>query len=176
MKIKTKLTLGVGLLFLLIVLLATIGVRQIWKLSDETKSILKANYNTLDYVRHMFTALDNMQADQIDTASVSTFRENLLKQAVNITEAGEKDATERLNVHFEQLLKTPENKTLPAEIRNDLNEIMHLNISAILQKSKSAETTADKAIIWIGITGALCFIIAFILMVNMPGQYCRPHS
>ncbi|MBK9018073.1 MAG: HAMP domain-containing protein [Saprospiraceae bacterium] len=174
MKIKTKLTLGVGLLFLLIVLLATIGVRQIWKLSDETKSILKANYNTLDYVRHMFTALDNMQADQIDTASVSTFRENLLKQAVNITEAGEKDATKRLNVHFEQLLKTPENKTLPAEIRNDLNEIMHLNMSAILQKSKSAETTADKAIIWIGITGALCFIIAFILMVNMPGNIADP--
>ncbi len=171
MKIKTKLTLGVGLLFLLIILLAAISARQVWKLSEETKSILKANYHTLDYVRHMFIALDNIQTD---TNAISIFRENLLKQAENITEVGEKEVTERLKNHFGQLLETPENKALPAEIRKDLNEIMHLNMSAILQKSKTASTTAEMAIIWIGITGILCFLIAFYLLVKIPRNIGNP--
>lgn len=38
-------------------------------------------------------------------------------------------------------------------------------MKAIQHKSKSAELTADKAIVSIGIAEALCFIIAFVLMV-----------
>ncbi len=171
MKIKTKLTLGVGLLFLLIVLLATIGARQIWKLSEETKSILKANYNTLDYVRNMFSALDNLNAD---TTAIYFFQDNLAKQQKNITESGEKEATEKLRIDFEQLIKNPSNAELSVSIRKDLIEIMHLNMQAIQHKSKSAELTADEAIVWIGIAGALCFIIAFVLMVNMPGNIANP--
>ncbi len=171
MKIKTKLTLGVGLLFLLIVLLATIGARQIWKLSEETKSILKANYNTLDYVRNMFAALDDLNAD---TTAIYFFQENLVKQQKNITESGEKEATEKLRADFEQLIKNPSNAELSVSIRKDLIEIMHLNMKAIQHKSKSAELTADESIVWIGIAGALCFIIAFVLMVNMPGNIANP--
>ncbi|MBK8565532.1 MAG: HAMP domain-containing protein [Saprospiraceae bacterium] len=171
MKIKTKLTLGVGLLFLLIVLLATIGARQIWKLSEETKSILKANYNTLDYVRNMFSALDDLNTD---TTAIYFFQENLVKQQKNITESGEKEATEKLRNDFEQLIKNPSNAELSASIRKDLIEIMHLNMKAIQHKSKSAELTADESIVWIGIAGALCFIIAFVLMVNMPGNIANP--
>jgi len=171
MKIKTKLTLGVGLLFLLIVLLATIGARQIWKLSEETKSILKANYNTLDYVRNMFAALDDLNTD---TKAIYFFQENLIKQQKNITESGEKEATEKLRTGFEQLIKNPANAELSVSIRKDLIEIMHLNMKAIQHKSKSAELTADKAIVWIGIAGALCFIIAFVLMINMPGNIANP--
>lgn len=59
MKIKAKLFLGVGVLFAMIVLLMTISIFFINRLSSDTKNILVANYNTLDYSRRMQMALDD---------------------------------------------------------------------------------------------------------------------
>ena len=57
MKIKTKLTLGVGLLFFLIVLLVALGVRQLHTLANDTENILVDNYNSLDYSPVSYTHL-----------------------------------------------------------------------------------------------------------------------
>ena len=51
MKIKTKLNLGVGLLFVMILLLALVSAFYIFSIKKDTESILKANYNTLEYSR-----------------------------------------------------------------------------------------------------------------------------
>ena len=53
MKIKTKLTFGVGLLFLLILALAAVSIWYIHQLKKDTNNILVANYNTLQYARNM---------------------------------------------------------------------------------------------------------------------------
>jgi NtrC-family two-component system sensor histidine kinase KinB len=53
MKIKHKLISGIGLLFFMITLLTIVGSVFIHKLSNETKNILVANYNTIDYARNM---------------------------------------------------------------------------------------------------------------------------
>ena len=53
MKIKTKLVLGVGLLFAMIVVLTAISTTYINRLSDDSKNILTDNYNTIAYCRHM---------------------------------------------------------------------------------------------------------------------------
>ena len=47
MKVKTKLLLGVGALFLMIVLLTGLGAYYINKSRTDTKNILVANYNSL---------------------------------------------------------------------------------------------------------------------------------
>ena len=59
MKIKTKLTLGVGLLFLLIILLSLVGVRNINALKQDTEYILVANYNSVEYARYMLSSLED---------------------------------------------------------------------------------------------------------------------
>ncbi len=48
MKIRTKLTLGVGLLFVMIVLLAFIDAKYINAIKNDTENVLVANYNTLE--------------------------------------------------------------------------------------------------------------------------------
>ena len=48
MKIKAKLVLGVGLLFIMIALLTILSTVYVNKLSNDTKNILVANYNTID--------------------------------------------------------------------------------------------------------------------------------
>lgn len=173
MRIKTKLTLGIGLLFVLIVILSTIGVQQINSLSNDTNNILEANYLSLEYSRQMLNELDDIPSD---SAAIANFKINLKKQQNNLTEQGEKETTDRLVVHFNQLLQNPEDVNTQKHIRKDLDEIMKFNMNAIVKKSKTAEKTANGATMWIAITGTLCFLIAFSLFVNFPSSIANPIS
>jgi len=171
MKIKTKLSLSVGLLFSLIVLLAGIGIRHINKLSDDTKNILVANYNTLDYSRKMLISLDG---DLSQKETISLFETNLVKQQHNVTEIGEQELTDKLTVDFKHLKEDRNSKVLFPLIRKDLTDIMLLNMDAILRKDAVAQKTADNANLWIAATGTLCFIIAFTLLINLPSNIATP--
>ncbi|HUH45756.1 MAG TPA: hypothetical protein VLZ54_01280, partial [Arenibacter sp.] len=77
MKIKAKLTFGVGLLFFMILLLAVMSGWYIDKLKKDTNNILAANYNTLLYSRNMLLALEDISTDPI---ALNTFQDNLDKQ------------------------------------------------------------------------------------------------
>ena len=171
MKIKTKLTLGVGLLFLLIVLLSLLGMRYLYLLSDDTEKILEDNYNTLEYARQMLHALDDISLDE---AAIAAFGTHLKKQQSNITEINEKEATESVTALFEKLVQHPRDTLLPKLIRKDLGKIMKMNMDAIVKKSNTAKATAETATFWIAITGTLCFLIAFTLLFNLPGSIANP--
>ncbi len=171
MRTKTKLTLGVGLLFTLIVLLAVFSVIQINSLAVDTRNILEDNYHTLEYARHMLKAVDEIHTEK---NAVQVFETNLAKQQANVTEFGEIEITESLVFHFNELKTNPHDTLKPRLIREDLNSLMLLNMNAIHRKSIQAEQTARNAGMWIAITGALCFVIAFILLVNLPGNIANP--
>jgi PAS domain S-box-containing protein len=171
MKTKAKLTLGVGLLFLLIILLSVLGTVYINAINKDTQNILVANYNTLDYSRSMLIALDEDIASQ---ENLKRFADNLQKQQNNITEIGEKELTEKLVSDFEKLKSVPHDSLIHIAIRKDLTGIMLLNMQAIQRKSNVAKQTAKDAIWWIAITGTFCFLIAFILLVNLPGNIANP--
>ena len=172
MKIKTKLTLGVGLLLLLIILLAVVSGGYVLALKEDTNNILVANYNSLDYSRKMLLALDE---EENDKTAEKRFRENLALQNKNITEKGEGEMMERLNDHVRQLNAdfTVKNHTHQL-VRQDLLEIMRLNMSAIQRKSDFANQSTNTALFWIVGTGSACFLIAFILLVQLPRNIARP--
>ena len=171
MKLKTKLTLGVGLLFLLIVLLSVIGSVYINKLKSDTEKILTANYNSLEFSKNMLLALDHIDTDS--AVAVADFKKNNRLQEKNLTEFGEKEATQNLNLHFNSYLKEP---TLNKEklIREDLAKIMSLNMKGIERKSDIAIITAGNATFWIVSIGTVCFLIAFILLFNLPQTIAEP--
>ncbi len=171
MRIKTKLTLGVGLLFFLIILLSLVGARYINDLKNDTENILVANYNTLEYSRNMLVSLEDssLKAMQI-------FEINLIHQENNISEIGEKEATADLRSKFESYRQNSSNRFVSAEIRKNIFKLMDLNMQAIQRKSEVAKATADKAVFWIAISGTMCFLIAFILLVNLPASIANPIS
>ena len=74
MKLKTKLTLGVGLLFFLIVLLSVMGSVYINKLKSDTEKILIANYNSIEFSKNMLLALDKIQSDSL--IAIKDFQKN----------------------------------------------------------------------------------------------------
>lgn len=171
MKVKTKLTLGVGLLFAMIALLTVLSASHINKLSNDAKNILADNYNTIDYCRKMLNAVNS---DIATLDAQKTFKENLEKQTERITEVGEKDLTEKVTADFAQIIKTPDDSTLHKTIQKDISDIMLLNMQAIERKNAVAEKTADRAILWISIAGTFCFLIAFTLLVNLPSNIADP--
>lgn len=169
MRIKTKLTLGVGLLFFLIILLSLVGARYINALKNDTENILVANYNTLEYGRNMLVSLEDSSQK-----AMQTFEINLSRQENNISEIGEKEETQDLRANFESYKQNTSNRIVSAEIRKNIFKLMDMNMQAIQRKSEVAKVTADKAFFWIAISGTMCFLIAFILLVNLPANIANP--
>ena len=170
MKIKTKLTLGVGLLFLMIVLLSVVSAINIYKQKSDIEKILIANYNSLEYSKNMMLALDKIDSD---STQIEIFKNNLILESKNITEIGEKDTYQSLDAHFQNFLVIPDSANEKL-IRNDLVELMRLNMSAIVQKSDTAIETSETATTWVISLGTVCFLIAFTLLFNLPGNISRP--
>lgn len=171
MKIKAKLTLGVGLLFALITLLTLLSSVYINRLSDNTKNILADNYNSIVYCRQMLIALNN------DISSVETqklFQENLDKENQTITEIGEKKLALKIMQDFSLLKLNPNDSDILKVIHKDITDIMLLNMQALQRKSNIATKTSEEAIIWIAVAGTCCFLIAFTLLVNMPSNIANP--
>lgn len=171
MKLKTKLTLGVGLLFLLIVLLSVIASVYINKLKSDTEKILTANYNSIEFSKNMLLALDKIRTDS--AVAIKDFQKYNALQEKNLTEFGEKEATQNLSLHFDEYLKQP-NYEKEKLIREDLMKIMSLNMKGIERKSDIAIITAENATFWIVSLGTVCFLIAFILLFNLPQTIAEP--
>lgn len=172
MKIKTKLNLGVGLLFLMIIILSLVAAFYIFSIKKDTENILKANYNTLEYSRNMLLSLDEINGNE--EKAITIFETNITKQIANITEAGEDKATYNLQKKIDFLKTNRTDETLKSQIRQDIFKIMKLNMHAVKEKSDIAKHTAEAANFWIAVTGTLCFLIAFNLLVNLPNNIANP--
>lgn len=169
MKIKTKLTLGVGLLFLMILLLSIVSARYMYELKADTENVLVDNYRTLEYARNMLLSLETHSGN-----ALQKFDENLLKQEDNTTEINEKEVTRELRNHFEAFKKNQSDSSVKSEIRKNIFELMDMNMQSIRRKSEMAKQTANSAVFWIAATGILCFLIAFILLINLPSNIANP--
>lgn len=171
MRIKTKITSGVGLLFLMILALVVVSGWYINQLKRDTNNILVANYNTLQYARNMLLALEDMPTN---SAAFTIFSYNLDRQKQNVTEAGEVLITHLITKHFEELKIKNQDLPILSSLRKDITELMRLNMEAIEKKSDIAADTAENAIFIISIVGTICFLIAFILLVNLPSNIANP--
>lgn len=169
MRIKTKLTLGVGLLFILIVLLGMVGAVYIHFLKNDTENILLDNYNSVIYSKQM------LQETESHT-NFAHFEEELRLQELNATEAGEQKINRELREHFEAYRNNGQSPADLSHIRESLLELMTMNMQAIEQKSQLAQDTANRATVWIAVTGTACFIIAFTLLINLPSNISNPIS
>ncbi len=171
MRLKTKLSLALFFLFLVILTFGILSLFYIKKLSNEADKILKNNYATLVYDNNMIKFLDELPGDK--TAYIS-FEENLQSQEKNITEPGELNATLALRKNFNELKATPFDSSNYREIRQSIQEINELNQNAILRKNASAHKIAEDADFWLTVIFVILTLIAFTLVVNFPGVIAEP--
>ncbi len=124
MVLKTKLSLGLGFLFIIIFILAAFCSYYVGKSGQEAENILKNNYDSIVYSKNMISALDDMinsisstvfnplgtgkssdYYQQLFESGRIVFETNLKAENNNITEIHEKEYVERLNHDYEMYLK-----------------------------------------------------------------------
>lgn len=169
-KIKTKLSLGLGFLFAVIIVIGSVGANYIYTISRESKEILKDNYESIQYMKRMMQDLDASDSKLF----FKNFEANLRLQEENLTEPGEKEYTASLR---DELTRMKEKGISPEGIQSmkkNLYNITDLNMQAILRKNDQAQEKADNVLTYMGAIGGICFLIVFTFIINFPGYIADP--
>nr|WP_315423884.1 ATP-binding protein [uncultured Pedobacter sp.] len=176
MKIKTKLRLGFGFLFIIVLSFGLIALFFLNELSSKSKVILKDNYKSLKYVAAMRNVIDQNRLP-LSSTQLAVFKENLQNEGLNITESGEKVAFYKLKAAF-NILNSPQSLTIKENsiknLRVALQNIEQVNMKAIYDKNELANETSSRANLYIMIAATLSFIILFTFIVNFPGFVANP--
>lgn len=170
-KLKTKVALGGIFLFALLILVGAVSFYYLNRLSEESKAIVKANYETLNYSREMLNELDSLSKNE---KGLEQFEKNLQLQENNITEPGEKEMTASLRKNFKVLKEKGISDSLLLLIRKDISQIMKVNLQAIDKKNKAAQRSAENAKTIITIILTLCLLIGFTFIFNFPSLVASP--
>ena len=134
-KLKSKITLGVLFLFLVIVLLSILGILFTNKLAEETKGTIVNNYTSVEYAFQMLGSLENMYLSQVEQLEAGSFGDSALINSIqneknifeskleqetnNITEPGESELVNKLHNAYREYLN------LYQEIRSRGNNSEH---------------------------------------------------
>lgn len=177
MKIKNKLRLGFGFIFVVVLFFGVICLYYIREISDNSKVILKNNYETLNYAREMRTILDEHHLPLSEEAK-RNFDHQLTLQEHNITEKGEVTATTALRAAF-TALKDPaaslaRQDSAEYQARAQLRKIELLNMQAIVRKNDKAQASVNHATLFLGLVGSFTFLVLFSFSVNFPGFIANP--
>jgi signal transduction histidine kinase len=172
LRIKSKLSLGILFLFIVIVLTGIVGLFAINRLADESKNILKANYESIGYAKNMQSDLDQFAKKNL--SKIGDFEKNLEAQEKNITEPKEQEVTSSLRDLFEKLRQHDTSLSLIPLMREQIYQISDLNMNAIVRKSNETQQTADKAKLYLAILGTLSFLLSFSFLLNFPGYIANP--
>jgi PAS domain S-box-containing protein len=170
-RLKTKLSFGLIFLFIVIVLFGVLGLFYINRLSDEGRLVLQNNHESLVYGNRMLEALEDLKTDK---NALDIFRDNLKKQQGNITEVGEKEATDELTKNFNEMLIDPSDSSNYSDIRRSIYKILDLNELAILRKNGTAQKTAESAKDILTILFTILTLVSFTFIFNLPGIISDP--
>jgi len=171
MRLKTKLSLGLGFLFVVIVFFGIISLWYIHRLGIDAENVLTNNHESLVYVNNMMKALETIP---IRKDAIQEFDDNLKKQEANVTEVGEKEATQELRKNFNELQINPADPSKYPEIRQSLIRIQDLNEMAIFRKSGIAQKTASNAKVWLTIIFTVLTLVSFSFIFNLPDVIAGP--
>lgn len=177
MKIKTKLRLGFGFLFVIIMAFGAMGIYYINKISESAKVILKDNYETLRYTRAMEVILNEHEVP-LRGEALQRFNRSFLSERQNITEAGEREEVKALGTQIEMLnqpgISVKERENALRLARKHLLAIEDLNMQAIVRKNTAAQESVSKAAAYLGLIGSFTFLVLFSFVVNFPGYVANP--
>lgn len=119
-KLKSKITLGVLFLFLVIVALSLLAIMFTNKLASETKGTIVNNYTSVEYTFDMLKSLEDLYSLQIDEiksnalsdsviissiqSNEEIFNKKLELEANNITETGEAELVNQLSDEYKEFI------------------------------------------------------------------------
>jgi len=173
MKIKTKLRLGFGFLFIIVLSFGLIALFFLNEMSDKSKIILKDNYKSLKYVSAMRKVIDE-NAFPLTPEKAQVFEQNLKAEGTNLTENGEKLAFQKLQSTYKTSIARGVQANSIKSLRSALQNIETVNMKAIYDKNEMANAASARANLYISIAAVFSFLILFTFIVNFPGFVANP--
>jgi two-component system, NtrC family, sensor histidine kinase KinB len=184
--IRTRFTIGMVFLFIIILLLSVFSGYYLNKMSNKTGAILKENYISVVYAREMSEGL--MAIDQEITTGFITDKSSdslkivnilnkingsLIAEKNNITEPGEDKLVSDIDKAFAdykgsvlKIIKTPKSYSDMLDMQNksgdlyqQLMVLSQMNGKAIEVKTDDAKASAKSALTQMTILATLCFLI-----------------
>jgi two-component system, NtrC family, sensor histidine kinase KinB len=184
--IRTRFTLGMIFLFLIILVLSVFSGYYLNKLSGKTSAILKENYLSVVYAREMSEGLMNINqeittsflmnrmSDSIKiTKALNIVNASLLSEKSNITEPGEDKLVSGIDSDYTEyrdsvlkIIKSPESVAGMLYLHNKSSDLYQkllllsqMNGNAIEMKTDDAKASSKSALTQMTILASLCFLI-----------------
>jgi len=177
MKIKTKLRLGFGFLFVVVIFFGAVSLFYINDISKSSKIILKDNYESLRYTREIRTILDEAELPLPESSNRAVSHHLSLVKS-NITETGEGEAATALEDAFRQLTASGSDplaqRLAVKKVYRQLRIVDELNMNAIVMKDDTTRTDVERAATNLIIIASMCFLILLSFSVNFPGFVANP--
>lgn len=200
MKIRSKLTLALSFLFLLILLLGGISAYYLHALEHDAQMVIRDNYRTLTYMYDLNNQLDKIQQTLLTGKSdqeskqqfqqvLNRFEAALNEQKQNVTEPGEQQMTDELTADFKKLSKLLLNapideghidylrreiQPLILQMERLVNQIYSLNHKIIAEKNRKASQTAHQAMLYVMLAAAVGVFIGLLFTLGIPPYIARP--
>lgn len=171
LSIKSKLSIGIGILFALLLTVSIVAFAFINVLSGQTENILKDNNISIRYCNDMLRSLDDLKNDH---AAVVNFEHALDGQEDNVTEKGENVVTQKVRYYFEKIKSNNYAQADIDSINKQLYQLSDINQDAIERKNTSAIKATKEARLWISILTAVFVLVGFTLTINIPGSIAAP--
>ena len=197
-KIKTKLMIGIGVIFLIsyAILLVNMGANQ--SVVKKSESLLTSNYASLKHTFQMLRLLNDVNvlvAEGLSKDSVAgetlliierleRFEQPLKLQTENITEPGELQLTNNLKESFEAFRhylvarEKPfywmEYNLLFQDLRQDILEIYQMNADSLEDKNDAIKNNAQHVLSLQKNVGIIGLTLMCILIIFLPLYLLRP--
>ncbi len=171
MKIKTKLHLGFGFLFVVVLFFGAVSLFYLNQISGSAKVILKDNYESLSFAHQMRKILDDNPIPLSPNASAD-FNRYLKLEENNLTETGEKEAVSVLYKAYLSLSKV--NLIALQQVHDQLRKIEELNMDAIVKKNAAAQNSVKNGTVYLSFAACITFLVLFSFSVNFPGFIADP--
>src|ERR1700730_4451718 len=172
LKLKSKIALGSIFLFVLLFLVGAVSIFYFDKQITTSKNVLKNNYESIEYGKNMLTAINAWLANPRSARQL--FDQNLQNQEKNITEPGEKEMTAALRNAYETFKRRPDSIAAVFAIRDNINNIIGLNLHAIDRKNAAYQQSAKNGKTIITIIIAFCLLAGFTFIFNFPELIAGP--
>lgn len=197
-RIKTKLWIGLGTIFLLSFLLLIFNLISNQSISIKSKSLLEDNYASAKYTFDMLKTVDEMNAIVLESNYLITdpgkyyevsekledlkkdFQEKLELQKQNITEIGEQKLTESLEHDYEFFLNQTKQqnselyKSAYSNLRENILDTYNLNIQTLEQKNIEIQNKANKVMSVQKKIGIVVLFLMTILITLLPFVLINP--
>src|ERR1035437_2855543 len=198
--IRTRFTLGMIFLFIIISVLAVFSGYYLNKLSTKTSAILKENYLSVVYAREMSEGLMNINQeittcfltkripDSLKIAKeLKQINQSLQSEKNNITEPGEDKLVSDIETDYNEyidslqiIIKSPKSVAALLYLQNrsgtlyqQLSLLSQMNGKALEVKTDDAKASSKSALTQMTIIATLCFLIGMSFTFSFASYFNR---